>query len=332
MRYRCWWVVGTLCVTVVVSSGCQRWRERWRNRDPYAAYSSDPFSNRRDQSLPGYPAPYPYYGPPPAGIPVAPMPPGASSGGGAPEVLTPQPMPSEVKPPSSSMYRPPAGGTTPRLAPSPSHPSTTEPPLARATPPVAKNPPSSTPKAVTLPPDLAEPRKTEPSTTIPPQNVPDRSWTLPVGIPFYFEVKEGRLATGHRPDTEGLDWLKSRGFRTILHVRRPGSDSSADREQIEKRGMQYVSLDVAAAHLDRRLLDQFGEILADASRQPLFVYDDDGMRVGTLWYGHLRLVEKLPDDLARTRAELYGFKEKGSTEAEALAAALKKLLDAEPSR
>lgn len=336
MRNRGRLLFGILCVAAVMGTGCQRWRERWRNRDPYSAYSNDPFFHRRDQYVPGYPAPYPYYGSPPAGIPVAPSPPGAAGAPGmpshpgapgAPEVLTPQPPPVDMRQPNSSMYRSPSAGMTPRNSTpsSPRSPSTAEPPLAKATPPTAKNP-APAPKQVTVPPDLAEPRKAEPPATIPPQNVPDRSWALPVGIPFYFEVKEGQVATGHRPDTEGLDWLKSRGFKTIIQLRRPGKDTTADREQIEKRGMQYVVLDVVPENFNRKLVDEFGALLADRTRQPLFVYDDDGIRVGALWYAHLRLSEKLPDDLARTRAELYGFKETGSTEAEELGVALKKLL------
>lgn len=319
-----------LGVAAVLDTGCQRWRERWRNRDPYSAYPNDPFFQRRDQYPPGYPAPYPYYGSPPAGIPVVPTPPGSSSSPGAPEVLTPQPPPSDMRQPNSSMYRSPSSGTTPRSAPTmPRTPSTAEPPLAKATPPTGKGP-SSSPKQVAVPPDLVEPRKPEPSVKIPPQNVPDRSWTLPVGIPFYFAVKEGQVATGHRPDTEGLDWLKSQGFQTIIHIRKPGQDSTADREQIEKRGMKYVALDVAASSFNKKLVDEFAALLADRNQQPVFVYDEDGIRVGALWYAHLRLTERLPDDLARTRAELYGFKERGSTEAEGFAAALRKLLGTTP--
>lgn len=312
---------------VLLAIGCQRWRERWRNRDPYSAYPNDPFFQRRDQYPPGYPAPYPYYGPPPTGVPVAPVPQGATTP--PPEVLTPQPPPAEVKPPSSSMYRPPTGATAPSAVPSPQRaPSTAEPPLAQAQPVPKKT--SPTREYPSLPPDLVEKKSNDPAATIPTPNVPEKPWGLPVGIPFYFEVKEGIAATGHRPDPEGLDWLKSRGFQTVLQLRKPGADPSSDRQQIEKRGLHYLDLEVSAATFGRTLLEDFTRILQDKSKQPVFVYDADGTLAGPMWYAYLRLVEKLPADLARSRAELYGFKETGTQERVALAEAVKILLEKDP--
>lgn len=324
MPFRSRLLLGFLACGVVFPTGCQRWRERWRNRDPYSAYPNDPFFQRRDQYPPGYPAPYPYYGSPPGGAPISPLPQGTPT---PPEVLTPQPPPTEVKPPSSSMYRGPAYPPAPQATPR--SPATTEPPLARKTP-EPKNPQSGQPaKTRPLPPDLAEQRQTEPA-TIPPQSVPEKSWGLPVGIPFYFEVKENAAATGHRPDPEGLDWLKSHGFRTVFHLRQPGAARSADREQVEKHGLRYESLEMLPTDFGKSLFERFCQIVTDKQMQPVFVYDDDGTRAGPLWFAYLHIVEKLPLELARTRAELYGYNESGTAEQKSFAEALKRLLSENP--
>ena len=45
-----------------------------------------------------------------------------------------------------------------------------------------------------------------------------------------------------------------------------------------------------------------------------------------MWYLHLRLNDKMPDELARGRAELYGLKETGSDEAIAFWTTIQNLL------
>ena len=57
---------------------------------------------------------------------------------------------------------------------------------------------------------------------------------------------EDRVASGLRPLLDGgLDWLQANGYRTVLHLRQPGEDDTADRKQVEKRGMKYLSMEVS---------------------------------------------------------------------------------------
>lgn len=134
------------------------------------------------------------------------------------------------------------------------------------------------------------------------------------------------MATGLKPDLEGLDWLKASKYRAVIHLRRAGVDDSADREQVERRGLKYFSIELSPDTLTRDAVTLFGKIAGDRENQPVFVYDRDGLLAGAMWYLHLRLNEKIPDELARGRAELYGLKEKGTDEATALWAAVQKLL------
>jgi protein tyrosine phosphatase (PTP) superfamily phosphohydrolase (DUF442 family) len=136
-----------------------------------------------------------------------------------------------------------------------------------------------------------------------------------------------RVASGLKPALEGgLDWLQENGYRTVLHIRRPGEDDSADRRQVEKRGMKYHSIEVSTQTLTREVVDQFNHLIGEVSCLPLFVYDRDGILQGALWYLHFRIVDLDTDETARVRAGRLGLKEDGSAEQREMWLAIQKYL------
>jgi protein tyrosine phosphatase (PTP) superfamily phosphohydrolase (DUF442 family) len=292
---------------MLLEAGCLR---QWNN--PNSAHANDPLLQSR-----GFPPGYP-------------PPPGFTPGSGQPEVLTPQPPPMMEPvpnangglPPNASGYNPvPPNGLVPvdqrQAAPAPGPRTNEEPPLAKA------GAPGDQPRVRPLPPDLLD-RKN--GSTIPAAGVPETAPGAPVGITLFSEIKEKAIATGLKPDLEGLDWLKSNKYRTVIHLRRSSTNDSADKEQVERRGMTYVSIEMSADKVSKQTVEQFGKLVNDAVNQPVFVYDRDGVLAGAMWYLHLVLNEKMPAELARGRAELYGLKEKGGDEAAALWAAIQKIL------
>ena len=65
-----------------------------------------------------------------------------------------------------------------------------------------------------------------------------------------------RVTSGLRPQLDGLDWLQAHGYRTVLHIRAPGEDDTADRRQVEKRvshiaGMRQCAIDGDALAVKR---------------------------------------------------------------------------------
>src|SRR5262245_26022895 len=144
----------------------------------------------------------------------------------------------------------------------------------------------------------------------PPKAVEERrSANFPVGIPGFAVAREG-VASGLRPMLDdGLDWLRANGYRTVLHVRKPGEDDAADRKQVEKRGLRYLTIEVSPATLTRPLVADFSRTVTDSQAQPLFVYDRDGALAGALWYLHFRTADQLPEEVARVRAGGLGFRE-----------------------
>jgi protein tyrosine phosphatase (PTP) superfamily phosphohydrolase (DUF442 family) len=135
----------------------------------------------------------------------------------------------------------------------------------------------------------------------------DTSPPLPVDIP-QFAMARPRVASGQQPFPDGVTWLRQHGYTTVLHVRAPGEDNAAARRQFEGRGLRYLSLEVSPKTLSKEIVERFNRIVTDEGNLPLFVYDRDGSLTGALWYLHFRLVDRLPDEKARTEAARLGFK------------------------
>jgi protein tyrosine phosphatase (PTP) superfamily phosphohydrolase (DUF442 family) len=131
---------------------------------------------------------------------------------------------------------------------------------------------------------------------------------LPVGIP-QFALATDRVASGLEPLLDGFDWLSTNGYRTIVHLTQPGKDDTADRRQVESRGMKFVSLEVSPQTLSQSVVENFTRLVKDSASQPLFIYDRDGALAGGLWYLYFRSVEHLSDEDARARAGRLGLKE-----------------------
>jgi hypothetical protein len=228
--------------------------------------------------------------PPPGGALIQPQPllPGPGAGPApSPEVLQPAPPP-----PGAS-----AAPGAPPLNPTPAG----YPPIARGYGPV--------PAVHLLQPELSESiQQAAASEPAAPESKSVPSPTLPVGIPGFAPAIAEKVANGRKPALEGLDWLKANGYRGALLVRKPGENDAADRRQFEARGLNFTSLEVALASLDRSTVEQFNYAVTNAARQPLFVYDADGSLTGLLWYLYFRRAEHVDDDAARTKAERLGLK------------------------
>ncbi|MCS6851641.1 MAG: hypothetical protein NZ700_10795 [Gemmataceae bacterium] len=128
-----------------------------------------------------------------------------------------------------------------------------------------------------------------------------------MAIPHFASVKD-RVANGLQPFPGGFEWLQRHGFRTVLRLRLPEEDDSADRREVERLGLGFVSLEVSPTTLNRAVVDEFNRVVSDSAGLPLFVYDRDGLLAGGLWYLHFRLVDRLTDAEAMDRAIALGLK------------------------
>jgi hypothetical protein len=135
----------------------------------------------------------------------------------------------------------------------------------------------------------------------------ERDNPLPIDLPGFAIARPG-VASGLRPFPDGLAWLKTQRYRTVLHLRQPGEDTAAPKRLFEGKGLKYLSLEASPARLSRELYEQFVKLVDDKGNHPLFVYDRDGSSVGGLWYLYFRVQLKYADARARTEAKRLGLR------------------------
>jgi protein tyrosine phosphatase (PTP) superfamily phosphohydrolase (DUF442 family) len=160
----------------------------------------------------------------------------------------------------------------------------------------------------------------------PPMIEEGTSSPFPVGIANFSEVKDD-VSTGLRPNhLDGFNWLQTKGYKTIVFLRDGKEDDSSDRKQIENRGLKYVSLTVTPETINSELVAEFNRLVNDAAGRPIFIYDSNGSRSGTMWYLYFRTSEMSSNDEAVVRARRHGLKQKGSDEQTQLMTAVQKFL------
>jgi protein tyrosine phosphatase (PTP) superfamily phosphohydrolase (DUF442 family) len=158
----------------------------------------------------------------------------------------------------------------------------------------------------------------------PQRLVPQRDISgFPAGIPAFASVREN-VSTGQKPFTDGLDWLKDNGYRSVLHIQAPGEADAADRRQVEQRGLRYLHIELSPETLNKKTVDSFTQMITDSGNQPLFVYDRDGTLAGPLWYLFFRTADHQPDDQARIRAGRLGLKDSQDPDQRAMWLAIQK--------
>jgi protein tyrosine phosphatase (PTP) superfamily phosphohydrolase (DUF442 family) len=146
----------------------------------------------------------------------------------------------------------------------------------------------------------------------------------PTGLVGFVKVKDG-VASGRRPTLEGFDALKQAGYRTVVYLHPAGADVSAAKEVVEKRSLRFVAIETTPEKLADALA-QLNATVADRASRAVYVYDDDGVRAGALWYLHFRTAEAMNDDAARVRAKPLGLTDQ-TDEAKAFALATQRYLE-----
>jgi hypothetical protein len=232
---------------------------------------------------------------------IVPMPLPAGAPGGAVDATAPATYltpPPPSSPPAAELGSPvpaPPDGAAPRAV---------GPPTVRLLPPGPRR------ESARIPPDST---KEPPIASVPEKPAPkvdeerERETPAPIDIPG-FALARPNVATGLRPFPDGIDWLKARGYKVVLHLRAPGEDNAAAQREFDKRGLRYTSLEVSPARLSKELYEDFVSRVTDTKNHPLFVYDKDGSSAGGLWYLYFRVHQKQSDEKARAEAERLGLR------------------------
>jgi protein tyrosine phosphatase (PTP) superfamily phosphohydrolase (DUF442 family) len=115
------------------------------------------------------------------------------------------------------------------------------------------------------------------------------------------------IAGGSAPSVEGLDWLKERGYRTLVDLRRSAEVDPNFIDAVSDRGMLYISLPLMANRLDASRLARFDDLISRTENRPLFFCDTDGTRAAMAWYIHQRVVGQEDSQSALAEAEELGL-------------------------
>lgn len=143
-------------------------------------------------------------------------------------------------------------------------------------------------------------------------------------LPGYTRVKDGLFA-GRKPALDGFDALKANGFRTVVFLHGPGADTAAVRDTAAARGLNLVAIETTPEALADAAA-KFDRVAADRAARPLYVFADDPLRAGAVWYLHFRTADAAGDDVARLRAAPLGYSDTGD-EGRAFALAVQRLLE-----
>jgi protein tyrosine phosphatase (PTP) superfamily phosphohydrolase (DUF442 family) len=231
-----------------------------------------------------------------------------------------------VAPPAGAYIPPPPGGLPAPALPDSSRSNRFDP---NYPPPEILLPDSPAAKARGVGPDLTYPPNQSAKILGDPVRAagygePVKKSAPGAGVPGFAVVKDG-VATGRRPTLDGWDALKTAGYKTAVYLHDPATDTTSAKEQAEKRGLTFVAVPVSAEKFEDAM-GRFQTQVTDKSTRPMYVFDHDGVRTGSLWYAYLRTVDFLGSDEARVKAAAFGLKDPPSAEQQTFWVAVQKYL------
>ncbi|QEG26002.1 hypothetical protein GobsT_07370 [Gemmata obscuriglobus] len=244
-----------------------------------------------------------------------------------------RPRPYLPEPPRNSILLPPAGvPTTPAPSPPPTGSSNFPPPALDLPPGGSPAPKSGGPEVLypESPPGSSSARPTQPppqgilGAPVKPQTPEPPKSTTPSGVSGAIKVKDGLFA-GRKPTLDGFDALKTAGFRAVVYLHPNGQDVSAIKDMAASRGLTFHAIETTPETLSAALTE-FNRVTADRLNRPAYVFGEDDLRAGAVWYLHLRTVDSFGDDAARLRAKPLGLSDQGD-EGRAFALAIQSVLE-----
>lgn len=144
-----------------------------------------------------------------------------------------------------------------------------------------------------------------------------------IGIPGFTKVKDGAYA-GRKPAIEGYDSLRAAGVRAVIYLHAPGADVSAVKGIVTDRAMTFVPIEVSPETLAAASA-RFNEVLGARLNRPAYVFADDDLRAGAVWYLHLLKVDSADKEAALICANKLGLNDQ-SEEGKAYWVAINKIL------
>ena len=103
------------------------------------------------------------------------------------------------------------------------------------------------------------------------------------GVVNYTQV-DGSVACGGDTPRDAFTSLAEQGFRAVVNLRLDGEPEWPKKaEAVEAAGLRYVHLPMAPSAPEFETAEQFLEVVADPSNQPVYIHCASANRVGGVW-------------------------------------------------
>ena len=103
------------------------------------------------------------------------------------------------------------------------------------------------------------------------------------GVVNYTQV-DGSVACGGDTPRDAFTSLAEQGFRAVVNLRLDGEPGVAEEaEAVEAAGLRYVHLPMAPSAPEFATAEQFLDVVADPSNQPVYIHCASANRVGGVW-------------------------------------------------
>jgi uncharacterized protein (TIGR01244 family) len=126
-----------------------------------------------------------------------------------------------------------------------------------------------------------------------------------------FTKVDAVIACGGATETSALSGLKADGFKTVINLRQPsepGANIEQNQAEATKLGLKYINIPVNGQAPDPKTMDQFLQVIADKSNQPVYLHCGSASRVGAYWMVKRVLQDKWAIDKATEEAKLIGLR------------------------
>jgi protein tyrosine/serine phosphatase len=97
-------------------------------------------------------------------------------------------------------------------------------------------------------------------------------------LPHFHTVREGVLYRSGQPRGPGLEFVRLHGIRTLINVRRPDSDGTAEEKAFAaEKGLNFYNFSIGSNHREiDEAVKRFLAIVADKSNWPILVHCSQG--------------------------------------------------------
>ena len=92
----------------------------------------------------------------------------------------------------------------------------------------------------------------------------------------------------------------------MIFLHAPGADVAAVRDLAETRGLTFTAIETTPEKLTDAF-EQVNKATAEKVARPVYIFDEDGVRIGAISYLHFKTVDLESADVSKIRARSIGL-------------------------